>query len=202
MLAQATPGCVFYDVFAGTGIVGMEALSRDATSAVFVERDHRTLALLRRNLDRARFGREAAVRSGDAFVWARHFIREGDPAIVYLGPPYPEFRTNREGMLELVACIQGRLIAGDYLVLQFPSDFPQEELPDFEGWYRLRRYGKTAIGIWQPLDADADADADAESSDAESSDAESSDAESSDEVDESVETVGESETEDRDRPRL
>ena len=43
----------FYDVFAGTGIVGMEAISRGAPLAVFIERDRRQVALIHRNLEKA-----------------------------------------------------------------------------------------------------------------------------------------------------
>src|SRR6476661_7000982 len=50
ILGDAVPGRPFFDVFAGTGVVGLEALSRGASSATFVERDFRLIADLERHL--------------------------------------------------------------------------------------------------------------------------------------------------------
>src|SRR2546423_11971072 len=69
MLGDLIEGSVFYDVFAGTGVVGMEALSRGAERAYFLERDRTYVQLIRRNLTLARFGAEAIVRPTDAFAW-------------------------------------------------------------------------------------------------------------------------------------
>lgn len=150
MLAGAVEDCVFYDVFAGTGIVGLEALSRGARRAVFIERDRRQLALIRRNLGRAGFTAEAIVRGSDAFLWARHFLRDETTSnIVFLGPPYPDFKTDLDRMLGLVSAIQGQLRDDDLFVVQFPKFIDPEKLPEPENWVRLRHYGKTRIGIWR-----------------------------------------------------
>lgn len=151
MLGEEIVECVFYDVFAGTGIVGIEALSRGAARAIFVERDRRQLQLIRQNLDRVEFAAEASVRGSDAFVWARHFYPETDPTIIFLGPPYPLFQTQaeRELMLGTVQLLQERLQPKDLLVLQMPSNIPAAELPDEPHWYRIRQYGKTRLGIWR-----------------------------------------------------
>ena len=61
----------FYDVFAGTGIVGMEALSRGAKRAIFVEQDRRQLDLIRKNLAIAKFTAESSLRGSDAFTRCR-----------------------------------------------------------------------------------------------------------------------------------
>src|SRR3954471_19373016 len=76
MIGDLIKGVVFYDVFAGTGIVGMEALSRGAERAYFLEIDRSNVNLIRKNLTLARFGPEAIVRATDAFAWARHFAPE------------------------------------------------------------------------------------------------------------------------------
>lgn len=149
MIAADVEGAVFYDVFAGTGIVGIEALSRGASRAVFVERDFRQIKLIRRNLERTRFEADAAIRSGDAHFWSQHFIPETDPCIVFLGPPYPDFATDLDRMLALVQTVQAKLSEKDLLILQFPREVSPERLPEPDGWFRLRRYGKTRIGIWQ-----------------------------------------------------
>lgn len=151
MLFDAIPGCAFHDIYAGTGIVGIEALSRGAKVAYFLDRDGKQVALIKRNLRKVEFGPEQAVeRGGDSFVWAKHFTPEPDcHNIVFLGPPYPDFETQFDQMLELVATVQARLKDNDYLVLQFPRFVHAEKLPDPDHWYRLRQYGKTQVGIWQ-----------------------------------------------------
>lgn len=158
MLRNDLEDKTFYDVFAGTGIVGMEALSRGAKRAIFVEQDRRQIDLIRRNLAIASFTAEATLRTSDAFTWGKHFSTHGQPSIVFLGPPYPLFDKERKRMLELVECIQKELQDGDFLVFQYPRFVAPEELPRGENWIRMRQYGKTRIGIWTPVVAPEHAD--------------------------------------------
>lgn len=155
MLSGVVEGSVFLDVFAGTGIVGLEALSRGAARAVFIERDRRQIDLIRKNLERTGLTARAVLRGSDAFLWARHFVPDPRPTIVFLGPPYPDFDSDRKRMLELVEELQGKLKAGDWLVFQFPRFVKEDELPRAEAWRRVRTYGKTRIGIWRAGDEDA-----------------------------------------------
>jgi 16S rRNA (guanine966-N2)-methyltransferase len=73
------------DLFAGSGALGIEALSRGAKSAVFVERDPRAVAAIRRNLDAV--GANAEVRRRDALVYLRD-AAEGPFDLVFIDPPY------------------------------------------------------------------------------------------------------------------
>lgn len=150
MLGAAIEDAIFHDVFAGTGIVGMEALSRGAKRAIFVEQDRRQIGLIKQNLSRAGFTAEANVRGSDAFTWGKHFATHGQRSIVFLGPPYPLFETDFDRMLDLVTAVQENLSSGDYLVLQFPRFILPERLPKPDSWFRMRHYGKTRIGIWTP----------------------------------------------------
>ncbi len=166
MLGQQLDDASFVDVFAGTGVVGLEALSRGAIRTVFVERDGSQIRLLRRNIEKLRVEpRRALVRAGDAHIWAKHFIVDDEPMIVFLGPPYPDFEID-DRLLELVKNVQARLRPIDTLVFQYPKEVDASRLPDPMGWFRLRVYGKTGIGLWRkeptdPRTADAGSDADA-----------------------------------------
>lgn len=83
-LGDLVTGAVVLDLFAGTGALGLEALSRGAKAAVFVERSRVALGLLRDNLARAR--EEAEVLVADA---TRLPLRRGEAAtLVFLDPPY------------------------------------------------------------------------------------------------------------------
>lgn len=79
-------GARVLDLYAGSGALGIEALSRGAESAVFVERDRRALAALRRNLDAV--GAEAEVRQQDVARFLGH--PEGTFDLVLCDPPYDD----------------------------------------------------------------------------------------------------------------
>lgn len=151
MLAADLPGAEFYDVFAGTGVVGLEAISRGASRAVFIERERRQATLIERNVAHLGAQSQSNVRLADAFLWARHFSPGPGPVVVYLGPPYELCQTDRlPQLLEMVAILQAKLRRGDVLALQFSGRATDEALPGGAGWYRLRQYGKTRIGLWTP----------------------------------------------------
>jgi 16S rRNA (guanine966-N2)-methyltransferase len=79
-------GARVLDLYAGSGALGIEALSRGAASAVFVERDQRALAALRRNLDAV--GAEADVRRRDVLRLLES--PEGTFDLVFCDPPYDD----------------------------------------------------------------------------------------------------------------
>ena len=83
-------GASFIDLFAGSGSVGIEALSRGAQRVVFVEQDHRILKILRTNLNRCHFTHENAdVRIGDALRYLNKLMSGEDFFdIVFADPPY------------------------------------------------------------------------------------------------------------------
>src|SRR5215813_10892889 len=68
ILGNAVPGRPFFDVFAGTGVVGMEAFSRGASSASFVERDFRLIDGLERHLKEFKVDQGRIIR-GDVYRW-------------------------------------------------------------------------------------------------------------------------------------
>ena len=85
MLGDVT-GARVLDLYAGSGALGIEALSRGAESALFVERDRQALAVLRRNLEVV--GAEAEVRSQDALRFIAH--PDGVFDLVFCDPPYDD----------------------------------------------------------------------------------------------------------------
>jgi 16S rRNA (guanine966-N2)-methyltransferase len=79
-------GARVLDLYAGSGALGIEALSRGAESAVFVEQDAKALASLRRNLDAV--GADAVVKRQDALRFLAH--PEGTYDLVLCDPPYDD----------------------------------------------------------------------------------------------------------------
>jgi 16S rRNA (guanine(966)-N(2))-methyltransferase RsmD len=84
ILAPRIEGAVFADLYAGTGAVGIEALSRGAARAIFVEQNHAAVKAIRENLRSLGIEGRAEVRQGRATA----MIPRLDAGIVFLDPPY------------------------------------------------------------------------------------------------------------------
>ena len=85
IIGAEVPGSTFIDAYAGTGAVGIEALSRGAARVLFLEKNKSALALIRDNLDSLGLLPRATVISGPAL--RELATRKSD--IVFLDPPYP-----------------------------------------------------------------------------------------------------------------
>ena len=89
VLAPKIQGAVFADLFAGTGAVGIEALSRGAKQVYFAENAGKPLAALRANLEKLRIGSEAQVEPAGTLLLLRSLLaQEVHLDIVFLDPPY------------------------------------------------------------------------------------------------------------------
>ncbi|MDA8126101.1 MAG: 16S rRNA (guanine(966)-N(2))-methyltransferase RsmD [Deltaproteobacteria bacterium] len=137
-------GCRFLDLFAGSGNVGLEALSRGARDAVFVEKAPLLAAAIKDNLQRLGYQGRAEIIAADAVSGLRRLAKRGERfEILFADPPY------EEGLLEeLGAGLQeADLLAEEGLVvLQHsvhetwePSQWPPLTLAD------QRRYGDTLL---------------------------------------------------------
>ena len=114
-------GARVLDLYAGSGALGIEALSRGAESALFVERDRRALAALRRNLDAV--GADAEVRNQDALRFIAH--PEGVFDLVFCDPPYDEASRVAAPLSEaLPAMLEDRRSNRDRIRQAQPADPP------------------------------------------------------------------------------
>lgn len=140
-LASRVEGTRFWDLFAGSGAYGLEALSRGAAGGVFVERDARTAAFIRRNLAAVckSLGRDAAnvqVISGDA----TSVTPPGEaPGLVFIDPPYEVIP---DVAPKLFARLDQMLAAQDDPLIVFEMPGECEIAP--AGWVCARRLGKGA----------------------------------------------------------
>jgi 16S rRNA (guanine966-N2)-methyltransferase len=128
------------DLYAGTGALGIEALSRGAISCTFVERDRRALAVLRANLES--LGIDADVRPRDALrVLAEASAARDAYDLVFLDPPYRH--AARMGR-ELSEALPAALAAGARVVCESDRRDPLDLDLDLRD---ERRYGDTLIRI-------------------------------------------------------
>ena len=89
ILGPAITGATFVDLYAGTGAVGIEALSRGARGAIFVEQHAAAAALIRRNLDSLGIGNEAEILGVDVLRGlGRLESRHVHAQFIFLDPPY------------------------------------------------------------------------------------------------------------------
>jgi 16S rRNA (guanine966-N2)-methyltransferase len=143
-------GARVLDLFAGTGALGIEALSRGAVSSVFVERANGPLAALRLNIEACGFGERAEVRRGDALRELTRLARaERRFDLVFLDPPYGEGLERRA----LEALTRHELLAeGACLAVETAAagDDPGEgaEALSLE---KTRTYGETAIWLYRAV---------------------------------------------------
>ncbi len=134
ILAPRLPGCRFLDAFAGSGGIGMEALSRGASRVVFLDTSAPAVATIRENVDLLRGAGEAQVHRQDARVALAALADRGVKFdIVYLDPPY------ESDLYEplLAQCGETGLLEGDGLVVA--EHFHKRRLPETIGGLLLAR---------------------------------------------------------------
>ena len=143
-------GADFLDLFAGSGAVGLEALSRGAKSVTFVERERRHLAVLKGNLEtiagRTQDARRETV-AGDAYRWLTTYSGPGF-SIGFADPPYA--LGEEKGYASVLATLAERgVIRPDGLfIAEMTAVQKAEETPGWE-LVRDRVYGKTRICMWR-----------------------------------------------------
>src|SRR5512143_20391 len=132
ILGEAVSGLVVVDLFAGSGALGLEALSRGAARAIFVEQNRENVALIRRNLATLRYEDRARVLGTDAFRWARSFEpSDGEPLVSFLDPPYREYKNHPRRIHELLEQLARKLPAGSVLAVEASRALDDGILPDF-----------------------------------------------------------------------
>ena len=143
-------GVSVLDLFAGTGALGIEALSRGAAKALFVERDAAAVAALKGNLDRFELAEPVVrVRVGDALSALRSARRAGETYdLVFVDPPYDQLRDSER---ELSALLPTVLAPGARVVVESDRRAPAE-LPLAVA--QRKRYGDTTITIHRTEDKD------------------------------------------------
>jgi len=148
VLAPRIERAVFLDLYAGSGAVGIEALSRGAAQVVFVERAQPAIKVLRANLDRLGLTSGFRIVTGSAAGYLRK--REGSARfdLVFLDPPY-DAAAEYTAVLELLGGSAAGLLADDAVVIA--EHRRKESLEDQYGNLkrtRLLRQGDAALSFY------------------------------------------------------
>lgn len=145
ILGNAVPGRVFYDIFAGTGVVGLEAVSRGATTARLIEKEPRQAADIQKYAEQFGVGSKVQVLRADAYRWADRWIPPGkEPVNLFLSPPFPDLTERSDEFLALVKTLLEKAPDESVLTIQAEDGFPLGELPDLPAW-DVRRYGRNML---------------------------------------------------------
>lgn len=147
ILGESIAGMIVVDLFAGTGALGLEALSRGAARAIFVERNRENVALIRHNVAILRYEDRAQVLNADAFRFGRSLVAiDDEPMAVFLDPPYREYENRPERLNQILAELVRRLPGGSILVVESSRTVDGQVLPESESW-DLRKYGSTQVAF-------------------------------------------------------
>ena len=138
------PGARVLDLFGGTGQLGIEALSRGAKEATFVDSQKTACALIRENLKRCRMEDAAYVVCSDYADFLKKSVKTYD--IILLDPPYAEkFLENALKLITEIDILQ----SGGIIVTERPVEKPLDF--DFSGYTRSKdyKYSKTILTIFR-----------------------------------------------------
>jgi len=140
LVGTRVKGAIALDLFAGSGAIGFEALSRGASRAVFVERHFPTAAALRRSAKALEVTDRVDVRSGDVLLWAKKLptapapLPVDAPWLVFISPPWEFFQSRPADVLALLAALERAAPAGSTFVVEADTAFDTGLLPDAEAW--------------------------------------------------------------------
>ena len=144
MIQFDIPTATVLDLFGGTGQLGIEALSRGARRAVFVDESDKACQLIRENLRRTRMEQDGSVVRSDYLAYLGRCREKFN--IIFLDPPYAEvFLENALKRITEIDILQ----SGGIIVTERPLG---KELPyEFEGYTRSKdyKYGKTLITLYR-----------------------------------------------------
>lgn len=141
------PAARVLDLFGGTGQLGIEALSRGARSAVFVDQRKEACDLIQENLRRTKFMSQAKVIRSDYMEYLKRCRETFD--IIFLDPPYAEIFL--ENALKAIAEID--ILQSDGIIVT-ERPVGKELLVELPGYTRSRdyKYGKTLVTLYRKED--------------------------------------------------
>lgn len=137
LLGPAPKGKHVVDLFAGTGALAFEALSRGAIGATLIERHFPTAAVIMENAATLDCRAVTDIVSADTFFWFAHdnkLLRDV-PWLVFCSPPYDLYVDRAEDMLRLVGGLIEKAPLGSEFVVEADQRFDPQTLPDPSAWF-------------------------------------------------------------------
>jgi 16S rRNA (guanine966-N2)-methyltransferase len=149
------------DLFAGTGALGLEALSRGAASATFIEKHVPSARIVEQNIRTLGVEDRAQLLMTSAFLWAKRDLGTTASSLyadelwlIFCSPPYAFYTERRAEMFDLVQRIQQHAPVGSILIVEAEEPFDFRSLYDddrggeLQQW-DVRSYPPAVIGLWR-----------------------------------------------------
>jgi 16S rRNA (guanine966-N2)-methyltransferase len=155
-LADRIIGARVLDLFAGTGALGIEALSRGAAEAAFIDHDRSAVEVIERNLKKA--GVSGRVQKRDVFDFLKRRSSGKNYDIIFADPPYDRVKSGDPFTKLLLASSElARMLESDGIFVL--EKMPAERLPPATLWNLIRNktYGTTEVLFLQSASLPADA---------------------------------------------
>ena len=135
---------IFLDLYAGTGALGLEALSRGAKKVIFIEASRKNMSILKQNIESISPEQNCFELTRDSSVqWLSGFVDPGHPCVVFLDPP---FSGNEYELILNKLNVLPSIRAGSLIVVE--SNQAREILfPEYLLLIKHRRYGSVTIDI-------------------------------------------------------
>jgi 16S rRNA (guanine966-N2)-methyltransferase len=148
ILGQEVDGKYVLDLFAGTGNLGIEALSRGATRTVFVEKERSAIDLIKKNLSHCGFEDRVHIMTGEVERAIRLLHRKGEVFdFIFMDPPY------RRGLVQkTLGILQAQPLHHENSILVIEHDRREPLSESMEEWVllRKRRFGDTVVSFIAP----------------------------------------------------
>jgi 16S rRNA (guanine966-N2)-methyltransferase len=148
LLGPCVQGMHAVDLFAGTGALGLEALSRGAARATLIEQHHPTAEVLRENVAILDAASRADVITANVFLRGRwQHVLGKNPWLVFCSPPYAFYVERAVPLLELLGGLLAAAPPQSAMVVEADQRFDFQRLPDPAAW-DVRAYPPAVIGIY------------------------------------------------------
>ena len=178
LISTESEGRHAIDLFAGTGALGLEALSRGARSATFIEKHVPTARVIQENIGALGVEDRATLLTTSAFLWSKRDLPISDfglrnaelsetsdsaipdpqspiPWLVFCSPPYAFYIERTRDMLDLIGTVLDHAPEGSIMIVEADERFDFELLPGEvaverhdKGW-NVRTYPPAVVGVWR-----------------------------------------------------
>lgn len=151
LIWPAAEGAVAIDLFAGTGALGLEALSRGAVAAWLIEAHRAAASDIRKNIETLAVTDCTRVVAADTFAWARSALagelaNRDEPWLVFCCPPYEFYVTRDQQLMHMLDGFAAAAPSASTFVVECDRRFDTKRLPATLSW-DIRQYPPAVIAI-------------------------------------------------------
>lgn len=147
------PNKACFDLFAGTGAIGIESISRGASQAFLIERHFPSLKIIQENVNSLDPKMNVNIEGADSFFWVRQFLNSPEtwptePWVVFVCPPYALFQERLSELLNLINGLAQSAPLESLIVVESDEKFELSNLPNPDAW-ESRLYPPALISVYK-----------------------------------------------------